>query len=438
MKLKINIKILALSFLSLFGIWDESTAQEVFRSFATRDVHHRLVKEYDQYQRNQQDIEEFTEEFRSTKNPKKVQVPVVFHVLYAKPSERLSDEQIISQIEALNRDFGKKDYKVRHRADVLQGFSKKADDMLVEFCLAAETPDGEKTEGITYTAITQEAWTEYDSMKLTELGGVDAWNPNQYLNVWICNLTRSSGYAQLPGGPLLTDGIVIDYQFVGIGGTAKHPYDEGKTLTHLVGNYLNLLPLWGFSRCEDDKVSDTPIHNSPNLRCPGYKHLSTCNGIPVEMTMNFMDNTYDACMYMFTSGQKMRMQAVLAEGGPRYGLTQGKVKCKKNPQPSPQSLADFLSPDDPEEGLAAIRMKVHPNPARQEAFYNIYSPKAGLAEIQVFDAGGALFYRQTIELIQGRQEIRVDCKHWHSGLYLFALSSEGKMQSQRLMLVNDQ
>lgn len=438
MRFNIYIKTGLWLLISFFWILTESQSQEVFRRFSTKEVHFRLLKEDSQFRTNQQQIEQFIEEFRTTKTPKKVQVPVVFHVLYANSEERISSEQIFSQLEALNRDFGKKDYKIRHRADRLQGFSKIADDMLIEFCLAAETPEGEKTDGITYTPITQGIWTDLDSMKFTELGGLDAWDPDQYLNVWICDLKKTSGYAQLPGGPLLTDGIVIDYQFVGIGGSAKFPYNEGKTLTHLVGNYLNLIPLWGFGRCEDDKVGDTPIHNSPNLRCPGYKHLSTCNGIPVEMTMNFMDNTYDACMYMFTTGQKFRMQAVLAEGGPRYGLTQGKVKCKKNPQSNLQDLSNLPPIEENTVDLNAISMRVHPNPARQEAFYNISSPKAGLAEIQVYDASGALFFQQTIELIQGRQEIRIDCKDWHSGLYLFALFAEGKTQSQRLMLINDQ
>ena len=38
------------------------------------------------------------------------------------------------------------------------------------------------------------------------------------------------------------------------------------------------------------------------------------------MTMNYMDYTDDACMYMFSKGQAMRVQATYAIGGPRASL----------------------------------------------------------------------------------------------------------------------
>lgn len=38
------------------------------------------------------------------------------------------------------------------------------------------------------------------------------------------------------------------------------------------------------------------------------------------MTMDYMDYTDDACMYMFSNGQKARMLSVFATDGPRAGF----------------------------------------------------------------------------------------------------------------------
>jgi len=131
------------------------------------------------------------------------------------------------------------------------------------------------------------------------------------------------GYAQFPGGTASTDGVVVLYSSMG---SVANPfpgggsYARGRTLTHEVGHWLNLRHIWGDATCGNDQVADTPVHNTSNGGCPTYPHLSTCSGTPVEMTMNYMDYTYDACMYMFTAGQKTRMQAVLAAGGSRASL----------------------------------------------------------------------------------------------------------------------
>jgi hypothetical protein len=69
-------------------------------------------------------------------------------------------------------------------------------------------------------------------------------------------------------------------------------------------------------------VADTPPHNTANYGCPASGHRSTCTGTPLEMWMNYMDYTYDACMFMFSNGQKDRMLSVFAAGGPRESFTQ--------------------------------------------------------------------------------------------------------------------
>jgi Pregnancy-associated plasma protein-A len=174
---------------------------------------------------------------------------------------------------------------------------------------------------------TKNSWAINDAMKRASTGGIDADAPTTKLNIWVVNKMTSGGqtilgYAQFPGGPAATDGVVLGYNFTGRVGTLSAPYNKGRTATHEVGHWVNLRHIWGDATCGNDQVGDTPTHNTSNGGCPTYPHLSTCAGTPVEMTMNYMDYTYDNCMYMFSAGQKARMLAVFAVGGPRNSFAQ--------------------------------------------------------------------------------------------------------------------
>jgi hypothetical protein len=164
-------------------------------------------------------------------------------------------------------------------------------------------------------------WGWEDAVKYSSRGGSDAVDPARYLNIWVCNLGQNLlGYAQFPGGNPATDGVVVLYSAFGDEGTLIPNYNKGRTATHEVGHWLNLRHIWGDATCGNDFVGDTPPHNTSNGGCPPPDHRSTCAGTPLEMWMNYMDYTYDGCMYMFTNGQKDRMLAVVAPGGPRETL----------------------------------------------------------------------------------------------------------------------
>src|SRR5919205_234358 len=125
--------------------------------------------------------------------------------------------------------------------------------------------------------------------------------------MWACNLGQGLlGYAQFPGGSLSTDGVVILYSAFGSrakypSGTYTNTYDLGRTATHEVGHWMNLRHIWGDATCGNDYVDDTPTAHTSNYGCPGT--IASCQAAKNEMTMNYMDYTDDACMYMFTIGQ---------------------------------------------------------------------------------------------------------------------------------------
>jgi len=238
-----------------------------------------------------------------------ITIPVVVHVVYNTAAQNISDAQIQSQIDVLNEDFRKLNADASLTPSI---FSALATDCQIQFCLAQRDPNGNATTGIIRKSTTTTSFSTNDNVKRTANGGDDAWNTTQYLNLWSCNLSGGVlGYAQFPGGTASTDGVVILYSAFGRTGTVSAPYNKGRTATHEVGHWLNLRHIWGDATCGSDLVNDTPTHNTANYGCPTYPHLSTCTGTPTEMTMNYMDYTDDACMYMFTAGQSARMTAAI-------------------------------------------------------------------------------------------------------------------------------
>ena len=238
-----------------------------------------------------------------------IEIPVVVNVIYRTSSENISNLQIQSQIDVLNEDFNATNKDVSNTPSLFAGYVADID---VQFVLV----------GIKRKYSSKRSWGTNDAMKFSSKGGIDATNPTENLNMWVVNKMTSGGgtilgYAQFPGGNPATDGVVIGHNFFGRVGRVSAPFDKGRTATHEVGHWMNLRHIWGDATCGTDYVSDTPQHNTYNFGCPAYPHRSTCSGSPVEMTMNYMDYTDDACMFMFTDGQKDRAVSTFVEGGPR-------------------------------------------------------------------------------------------------------------------------
>jgi len=240
-----------------------------------------------------------------------IEIPVVVNVLYRTSAENISDAQIASQITALNKDYGATNSDYNNTPSLFQG--ARSGNTGIKFVL----------DQTIRKSTTKRSWRLNDDMKKANKGGIAPTSPTTKLNLWVCVLSSGYlGYAQFPGGPAATDGVVITTSGFGTTGTARAPFNLGRTATHEVGHWLNLRHIWGDATCGSDLVGDTPTHNTANYGCPGYPHYSTCSGTPVEMTMNYMDYTDDACMYMFSAGQKSRMLATFAAGGPRASFAQ--------------------------------------------------------------------------------------------------------------------
>ena len=338
----------------------------VGRSCGTMDVHDQMLQNDPNYKLNRKAIEKhYQHQLQNTNNkaqPPVYTIPVVFHVIHeGEPvgtGRNLSDAQLLSQIAVLNEDFRATNSDFSNVPSV---FSSVAVDAEINFCLAVRDPNGVPTTGIvrhnmagTWTTSTNPTTVQnsFDSnVKPTTI-----WDRDSYLNIWTADMSNSGllGYAQFPGGAANTDGVVILHTSVGNTGNVNTPYDLGRTATHEIGHWLDLLHVHqggcsGLSSTNcttgGDRVCDTPQSANATFGCPGS--VNTCTETPVnqvDMTMNYMSYVDDACMYMFSAGQKTRMQAVMTGSRSSLQTSQGCMPATVAPVANFEADHIYISP----------------------------------------------------------------------------------------------
>lgn len=311
-------------------------------------------------------------------------IPVVVHVLYNNDIQNISDEQVKSGIEALNRDFR------RMNSDTINtpaAFKALAADTRIEFVLATADPAGRSTNGINRKRTSVAEWKMDDKIKMGVHGGIDPWDTKSYLNIWVGNMRRLLGYASAPGSSADKDGVVITTNTFGLK-NVRAPYDLGRTAVHEVGHWLGLKHIWGDTYCGDDGIHDTPRQGNFTAGCPKGFRTSCDNGPAGDMYMNYMDFTDDACMNLFTEGQKERMRALLLPGGPRAGLLSSKGLKKAWAQQV--VLEEVVKP------VLSGPLKVYPSPASSEITADFGSETWIGKDVHLFSAQGILLQKERV------------------------------------------
>ena len=332
-----NWKALALTTAFATSVFATQAQTPTKRNCSAVDVMEQNIQQNPGILQNMKVVEEQTARFARSYNPQSaaatiIKIPVVVHVLYNNATENISTAQIQSQIDVLNQDFR------RTNPDRTNKWSQAAD-IEIEFALATVDPNGNATNGITRTSTSVTSFSTNDAMKYSSQGGKNAWPTGDYLNMWVCDLGGGIlGYAQFPGsGSAATDGVVMGYKYFGTTGAAQAPFDGGRTTTHEVGHWLNLRHIWGDGGCSvDDGVSDTPVSDAANYGCAtGHVSCGT-----EDMVQNYMDYSDDACMNLFTAGQKTRMRALFASGGFRASLLSSGGLGGGTPPPPPTTCSN--------------------------------------------------------------------------------------------------
>lgn len=302
-------------------------------------------------------------------------IPVVVHIIHGGQAvgtfPNLAQAQINSQITVLNQDYSGTGYNVaNYPATAFQAWAtnqalpaanKDGNGRVaiantgIQFCMATKDPNGNTMAepGIDRINYSTKGWsnpTSFTSSSTfqTFIDGTvkpnSIWDPHKYLNMWVTDENSSVGllgYATFPAGSTLTgipggtgtattDGFWAWAKSFGSktiypSGTYDPTYCYGRTCTHEIGHWVGLRHIWGDANCATDYCNDTPPAQTSNFGCPTYPYnaggcTSPSNSPNGEMTMNFMDYTDDACMYMFTVDQTARIQTAMQTGTYRSTL----------------------------------------------------------------------------------------------------------------------
>lgn len=269
------------------------------------------------------------------------EIPVVFHVVHdGSPigtSMNISKARIEEQISILNQDFRRQNEDASETPEL---FLPVAADTEIQFVLARQDPEGLPTDGIVRVTGSKAVYNPDIGADDILLKSESFWPPEDYLNVYVTDLTGGYlGYAQYPFSNIPgiktelenyrnTDGVAVDYQWIGTNDNTGSFNSRGRTLTHEIGHYLGLRHIWGDSKsCSaDDFCQDTPPMSGSNtgksMPCsfPGRNSCEDEEDDLPDMFQNFMDYTDDECMNLFTACQRQRMRAVLELSPRRFSL----------------------------------------------------------------------------------------------------------------------
>jgi hypothetical protein len=243
-----------------------------------------------------------------------ITIPVAFHVIQASAaSGAVSDSAIAAQMDALNSSY-----------DGTNGG--------VDTGLRFELVSTDRTINPAWSSIDDSSPQAEQMKNQLRKGG------SRTLNVYTTALTGGLlGWGTFPASyksAPKSDGVVVDYGSLP-GGSIPH-YDLGYTLVHEVGHWAGLFHTFQGSpngcTAPGDLVADTPPEFDAAAGCPVGR--DTCPAPGQDPIHNYMDYSYDGCMYEFTAGQGNRMNDQVSDF-----RTTSRLSAKAKPKQKLDDLA---------------------------------------------------------------------------------------------------
>lgn len=267
-------------------------------------------------------------------------IPVVFHLVDI-PSRLawITDRSLYDQIEILNEAYN--GIKVEKYKKVIPAeIYNRRGNIPIRFVMARRAPDGSLTSGIERRSNTT---PDRVAIKADSTGGLNAWNTDKYLNVWVGTFSGDDdgllGIATFPfintEGP---QGVIVGISTMpytsNVARSYYPSYSEGGTLVHEVGHYLYLYHTFGDSyTCNNNDFriqsgwplpngagpegDDTPAEKADSegnahYGDPSMNYSDGCTALPEgEMYGSFMNYFDDRALFMFSNGHRKRVEGCI-------------------------------------------------------------------------------------------------------------------------------
>jgi hypothetical protein len=346
-----------------------------------------------------------TRKYSSDKTSELVfRIPVVVHVVHDFGPENISDNQVKSQIDALNRDFN--------------GASAQELGLRFEFFLAKIDPWGKCTNGITRTIspYTVHGLGDRSASSREQLTSLVSWASDRYLNIWVVRSIDQTilGYSDIgvSGNPKM-DGVVVRYKSFGEVEAVAPPYNKGRTTVHEVGHWLSLHHPFQMGEtcclnpeipCDScgDYVCDTPNMDSTAQGCPSqWQNCKGNSALKTAPIHNFMGYTDDACMNEFTKGQLARVVALLTS-------QRTFIHTEANMQ-----LTGYYGCPNGMEETSSLSVQIYPSPVSETLYYQLDNPNSRAYQLSITDISGKVL----ADLQTNQSYGSIDVSAFASGVY---------------------
>ncbi len=433
--------------LACWGICTTCTLAQISPILCGNDLFSDMVRQH--YPALQSDFHHTFEsalKSRPYRQAEPLTIQVVVNVVWRDAQENLHDSIILDQLRVLNEDFNRLNADTNQLREI---FKSEAGSPGIRFELASI----QRVQTDRLFQISLLGTNLLSEVKHSDQGGSDAWDPEQYLNLWICKiqpitifgieLGQVLGFAfpptNLPHWPADVgapspeeDGVVVDFRVVGSNnpnsiqtpGGGGPLQIKGRTPVHEVGHYLGLRHIWGDggllgpNDCnQSDGIYDTPYANAQSsFDCNTSRNSCTrveehYNEDMPDLVENFMDYSSEDCMNMFTRGQSDLMRNILQ--GPRSGLL-----MPFSGMGAGGAVSSFLVWPNPTNGLVVIGF---------EAEHRVR------ASVRILSMSGHVVLARPVSIYHpGKHVITLESAFQTPGIYMVEISTETDRVVRRL------